>query len=322
MASKIDGAKAREELVRAFKEGDEERARIWVSQLGAGPRRVRGVLEALLEDPLGLARQAAAFGLGELGGAASVRRLEQQLAMEEARGDADGAAVVEDILRALGRIEERGARLSLMRKLERLARGTPERSEVYALARALWRRRHPELLPGVRQSLGLLSLPAPHGLHGLCVLLEKSPEELGSWARDPTVPVEEKTRVLAVLEEEVPEAWLPTLSSFLFAAQDWSEPSLRQNREAAYYVECLFSLLLMDRDRFVATLPEQGLTVLRAVARRLVAATFPNPSLRAATLLGMTGEPEDAAFLRTHCPADSVCAQVFLNAAQALRDKR
>jgi hypothetical protein len=107
---KPDVALVQEELVSAVKQGDEALARKRVFQLGTGPRQVRALLEAMLEEPAALMRQAAVFGLGELGGTASVRRLEQQLALEEARRDYDGAAVVEDITRALGRIEETGAR--------------------------------------------------------------------------------------------------------------------------------------------------------------------------------------------------------------------
>jgi hypothetical protein len=317
---KSDEARAREELVRAFKDGDEAQARLWVARLGAGPRQVRQVLESMLEEPLGLARQAAAFGLGVLGGEASVRRLEQQLAIEEARGDADGEAAVEDIVRALGHIQEGGARLSLLRKLERLVAGTPERSEVYALARALWRRRHPELLPGVRRSAEQLTLPAPHGLHGLLRLLEKTPEELGVWARDPEVSVEEKTRVLALLEEDLPEAWLPVLTDFLAVAQSWEEPVLRQRREATYYVESLFSVMLMEEGR-ISALPAAVRKGLRDVARRLIVATAPHPSLRAAVFLKHCGHREDAAFLDAHCPSDATFAQVFRNAARILRDK-
>ena len=101
MVSRRDTGQVRDELVAAVKQGDEARARTLVFQLGDGPKQVRAVLEARLEDVQGLVRQAAAFGLGELGGAASVRRLEQQLTVEEARGDYDGEAVVEDIVRAL-----------------------------------------------------------------------------------------------------------------------------------------------------------------------------------------------------------------------------
>lgn len=120
MAHRVDVAKIQEALIDAFKFGEENRARVLVSQLGEGPEQIRTVLEAMLEDSHGLARQAAVFGLGELGGATSAKRLEQQLATEEARGDYDGEAVVEDIVRALGRIDDPSARASLLRTLEQL----------------------------------------------------------------------------------------------------------------------------------------------------------------------------------------------------------
>src|SRR3954449_12004401 len=106
MAHKIDVARIRDEMVQAFKWGEEDRVRSLIPQLGTGAKQIRAALEAMLEAPDSLVRQAAAFGLGELGGAASAKRLEEQLAIEEARGDYDGEAVVEDIVRALGRIEE------------------------------------------------------------------------------------------------------------------------------------------------------------------------------------------------------------------------
>lgn len=321
MASKIDVAEIRDELVQAVKEGDEQRARALVPRLGVNPRQVRAELEAMLEDSFGLVRQAAVFGLGQLGGKASVRRLEQQLAIEEARGDYDGEAVVEDITRALGRMEETGTRAILVRRLERLSAGKPERSDVYDIARMLWRKRHPDLIPCVRRGLEQISLVAPHGLHGLLVLLEKSPEELSEWARDPKVSVEEKTRVLAVLEEEVPDTLVPTLPAFIAAAAGLSEQAMHQKREVDYFVDCLCSLLLMDRERFIVAQPPEVRGTLRSVARSLIAATFPNPSNRAAVVLGLVGQPEDAAFLLEHCPAYPTLAQVFQDAARALRDK-
>jgi hypothetical protein len=277
------------------------------------------VLEAMLADSDGLVRQAAAFGLGELGGAASVRRLEEQLALEEARGDYDGEAVAEDITQALGRIEGAGARASLVRRLERMAAGKPELSDVNALACALWRRRHAELIPTVRQSLKRLSLPEPHGLSGLLVLLEKSPEELSEWARDPTVPLGFKARALAVLEEEVPPAWQLALAGFIAIAQALSGEAVSQDREARSYCERLFSLLLGDRDRFLNALSEEARSVLRAVALKLIKSTYPNSSVRAAVMLKAVGLTEDAAALEAYCPADPTCAQVFNDAARALR---
>jgi hypothetical protein len=182
---KMDLARIQEELVEEFKFGNEERVRALMSQLGKGPKQVRSVLESMLESPESLVRQAAAFGLGELGGKASVKRLERQLAIEEARGDYGGDAVVEDITRALARVGEASARTALLRRLDRLATGKPAIADVNDLAYALWQRRHPDLIPAVRRGLETLSLPEPHCLHGLLVLLEKSPEALDVWARDP-----------------------------------------------------------------------------------------------------------------------------------------
>ncbi|WNG61243.1 hypothetical protein F0U59_45935 [Archangium gephyra] len=229
----LDVARIQEELVSAVKQGDEALARKLLFQLGAGPRQVRAVLEAMLEEPTSLVRQAAVFGLGEVGGAASVRRLEQQLALEEARQDYDGEAVAEDITRALSRIEDASARASLVRKLERLVASKPERSDINELACALWRRRHPGLIATVRKSLEELALPVPHGLHGLRVLLEKSPEELVLWARVPSIPPEDKTRVLVLLQEEIPDSLVPVLLAFISTAQALLEPAIREQGEAA-----------------------------------------------------------------------------------------
>jgi hypothetical protein len=71
--------------------------------------------------------------------------------VEEAREDYDGAAVAEEITRALGRIKAEAARASLVRRLERVTAGTLERSDADELASALWRKRHPELLQVVAQ---------------------------------------------------------------------------------------------------------------------------------------------------------------------------
>lgn len=320
MAYKKDVSRVRAQLVQAVKEGDEAVARTLVPQLGAGPRQVRAVLEVMLGDSDSLVRQAAAFGLGELGGAASARRLEQQLAIEEARRDHDGAAVIEDITRALGRMEDSSAHASLVRRLERLARGTPERSDVNELACVLWKQRHPDLLPAVRRSLETLSLPEPHGLHGLLVLLEKSPAELDSWARAPTVSIRHKTRVLAVLAEDVPDMLVPVLPAFISAAEALSEQTLKQDREAFYLCDALFRLLLQHRERLLAALPGQAREALRTTARRLITSTFPNSSPQAALVMEVVGHPEDAAFLEAHAPEYPVLAKVFHDAARALRN--
>jgi hypothetical protein len=321
MAQKVDVARIQEELVAAVKQGDEALARKLVLQLGAGPRQVRAVLESMLDVGEGLVRQAAVFGLGELGGTASVRRLEQQLSLEETRGNHDGAAVVEDITRALGRIKEASARASLVRRLARLVARKPERSEVNELAYALWRMRHPDMIATVRGSLEKLTLPAPHGLHGLLVLLEKSPRELEAWVRDPSVSPEYKTRVLVVLEEEVPDSLVPVLPAFVSTAQSLLDPAVRQDGEAAYYCERLLSLLLSHRERLLPTFAEETRSQLRHVTRELVGAVSPNCSIRAVVLLKFVGHPEDAELISLHRPPDPVGAKVFDEAVRALRGK-
>lgn len=322
MARVVDVAQIQEELVRLIKLGDEEQARKLLPQLGTGPRQVRAVLAAMLENSDGLVRQAAAFGLGELGGAASVKRLEEQLAIEEARGDYDGAAVIEDITRALGRIKGAKARAPLLRRLERLVAGKPDRSDINELAYALWGRRHPDMLPAVRASLEKLTLPAPHGLHGLLILLEKSPEELDAWAREPAVSLKLKRTVLAVAEEDVPDWLLRVLPAFIATAHAASEKIKGFRSDEEYYCERLFSVLLQDRERFVLAAPAAMRSELRTLALKVISATAAHPSLGAAVILGLVGHSQDVAFLEAHCPQEPVFAKVFRDAAQALRERQ
>ncbi len=307
-----------EELVEAIHEGDEARARALLAQQGA--RRARPLLEAMLAHPDALVRQAAAFGLGALGGAASARLLERQLAIEEARGDYDGSAVAETITEALGHLEDAGARAALVRRLRRLAAGrVVDPGDVSALAHALWRRRHPELLPVVRETAALLSPPSSMPLHGLLLLLEKSPEELRVWLQDASVPVSHKTGVLVVLDAEVPDEWVPTLPAFISSAHEQVETAVKQRGEASYYCERLLSLVLLHRERLLPLLPEEARSELRTMARRLVAAPSLNCSSRAAALLPYVGQPEDAALVEAHRPAEPILARVFDDAARALR---
>jgi hypothetical protein len=322
MVSRRDTERIRDGLIAAVKQGDEAQARSLVFQLGDGPRQVRAALEAMLEDPRGLVRQAAAFGLGELGGAASIRRLEQQLAVEEARGDYDGQAVVEDIVRALGCIKEAGARASLVRRLERLMAGKPERSAINELAEALWRKRHPELLPIVQRTLEHAEAPRPNALHGLRVLLEKSPQDLGAWARDPAVPAEHKTEVLALLQEELPDDLRSVIPAFISTAQALLREAVSQDGEAAYYCECLLSVVLLHRERLLPSFAEETRSLLHGAARELVGAVSPNCSIRATHLLKFVGSPEDAELITAHRPSDAVGAKVFDEAAHALRALR
>jgi hypothetical protein len=320
MARVEDMVRIRDELIDAYKWGEETRARALIFQLGDKPDAIRAELEAMLEDSYGLARQAAAFGLGELGGVASARRLDQQLLLEEAREDYDGEAVVEAIVEALGRINEAGARESLVRRLERLMDKSPARSDINVLARALWRRRHPDLIPTVRRSLERGSLPKPNGLNGLLLLLEKSPEELGEWVRDPAVPVETKTEILAVLGEDLPHAWVSPLLAFITAAQNLRTQATSERGEAAYFCERLFGLLLAYWERIRAVLPQAVRAELRQLARSLVAATSTGCAMRAAGMLKLVGRPEDVKELEAHRPADPTFAKVFDEAVQALRN--
>jgi hypothetical protein len=190
------------------------------------------------------------------------------------------------------------------------------------VAYALWRRRHPDLLPVVRRSLERLALPEPNCLHGLRILLEKPPEELLIWARDLSVPVDHKTGVLALLEEELPEAQLSALRSFISVADALSETTLGQQEAAEYYCERLFSLLLEHKDRILPILAKEVRSQLRDVARKVIVATAPNSSLRAAILLQFIGQPEDAALLEAHRPAEPILAEVFDEAASVLRGLR
>ncbi len=145
----------------------------------------------------------------------------------------------------------------------------------------------------MRKSLEKLSLPAPHGLHGLLVLLEKSPEELLAWVNDPAVPLGDKARVLAVLEEDVPGTLIPVLPAFIGTAHPLFERAMPQARmrEAENYCERLFSLLLLDKDRFLPALQQEAREMLRSVARNLMAATFPVSSLWAVAMLEAVGSP-------------------------------
>lgn len=319
MANTLNLKQWQTELVDACKYGEEEKARALLTQPGA--RKARTLLEAMLADPDALVRQAAAFGLGELGGSASARRLEQQLTLEEARGDYDGKSVAEAITEVLGRIKEAGARATLIRRLERLATSEAALSDVNTLARALWHKRHPDMLPAIRKALQQLALSSLNSLHGLLLLLEKSPDELGAWARDPLVPVEHKTEVLTVLEEDLPDTLVITLPSFISIAQSLMEQAAHQQGEASYFCERLFICLLMHEQRVLSVLPQETLSSLRAVARTLVAGRSLGCAIRAASMLEVIGQFEDAALIKAHRPAEPILAKVFDDAARALRQR-
>lgn len=322
MALKLDTKQWQQELVAAYRYGDEDQARALIAQLTPQPRKARAVLESMLADPEVLVRQAAAFGLGELGGATSARRLEKQLALEEARVDYDGASVVEAITQALGRIKDSSARASLVRRLNRLTEGKPGRAEVNEVAYALWRRRHPELVPAVQRALEQLSLPAPTALHGLLLLLEKSPGELRSWAGDLSVPMQHKAEVLMVLLEQIPDALLSTLDPFIATARALVATAASQRGADCYYFEDLLSLLLMYRERTLSALSQEARAELHDLARELVGSTCPACSLKSAAILEHVGHPEDADLLEAHRPTEPALAKVFDEAARALRERK
>lgn len=295
MTRGMDVEKWRDELVDACAWGEDARARALVSRLGAQPRKARALLETMLNEPDVQVRQAAVFALGELGGAASASRLEQQLSLEEARGDHDGSSVADAITLALGRIGEASARASLVRRLERLAAGKQDPGDVNTVALSLWRRRHPDLLPAIRRNLDRFAPRVSSDLHALLVLLEKTPGELCTWLRDPSIPLEHKTSATAVLEEELPETLLSTLPAFISEASALAGTAVAQRGEASYFCERLLSFVLSHREQILASLPQESRSELRALARRLVASVALNCSSRAVLLLQLIGEPEDLA---------------------------
>ncbi|HEX5745383.1 MAG TPA: hypothetical protein VFZ09_04010 [Archangium sp.] len=320
MAREIDVEQWRSELVDAFHWGEQERARALVATLReAQPRRVHGVLEQMLQSTEGKVRQAAAFALGELGGSTSARRLEKQLLVEESRGDSDASSVVQVITEALGHLESTRSRSTLVRRLNRLAAGTPDSSDVDDVVYALWRKRHPELLPAVRAGLQRIAPPASEGLRALLRLLEGSSQELRVWIEDESVPLEQKTKVLTVLDEEVPEELVPVLPSFIFLAASMLNMASTRKGQERRFCERLFNLLLLHRERLISTLPPKARTVLREVSRRMIAASETVRSIKAATLLEYVGQREDADLLEEHKPQDEVLGRVYEEAAEVLR---
>lgn len=315
----MDTKRVQAELVEALAEGDETQARALVRELNARPRSARALLEAMLDHEDAQVRQAGAFGLGELGGAASARRLEKQLAVEEARGDYDAASVIEVLTDALGRIADTAARGGLIRRLERLTGPRVSPSDVNTLARALWRGRHPELIPAVQRALERLPPAAAASLRGLLVLLKKSPGQLLSWAEDAQVPVAWKAEMLPVLEEEVPDELVGVLPAFISTAHAQAPSAVSQLRgDALSFCERLFILLMLDDKRLLEALSGEAREQLREAARTLVAAKSLRCALWAATVLQYVGQPEDVPLLKVHRPEDATFAEVFDTTIQVL----
>lgn len=320
MAREVDWEKWRSELVDAFHWGEQDRVRTLVVTLReVQPRRVQSVLEQMLQSPDGKVRQAAAFGLGELGGPSNARRLEQQLLLEESRGEHDASSVVQVITQTLSQLKNSSARTALVRRLTRLAAGSPEGADVDDLTYALWRKRHPELLPAVRGALERMAPPASEGLRALLRLLESSPEELRVWIEDESVPVEQKTKVLTVLDEEVPDELVPLLPSFIFLARSILEVASTRKGQERRFCDRLFTLLLLHRERLLPALVPQARAVLREVALRMAVAPETVRIIKAATLLEYVGQREDAQLLAEHKPQDEVLGRVYEEAIEVLR---
>ncbi|WNG40452.1 hypothetical protein F0U60_47175 [Archangium minus] len=320
MAREIDLEQWQAELVDAFHWGEQERARTLVATLReAQPRRAQRVLEHMLQSPDGKVRQAAAFGLGELGGSTSAKRLEQQLLLEESRGDHDASSVVQVITQTLSHLKSASARATLVRRLNRLAAGKPVASDVDDLTYAIWRKRHPEMIHAVREALERIAPPASEGLQALLRLLESSPEQLRAWIEDESVPVEQKTKVLTMLDEEVPDELVPLLPSFIFLAGSIIEVASTRKGQERRFCDRLFTLLLLHRERLFPALPFKARTVLREVARSMAAAPEAIRIIKAATLLEYVGHREDADLLAEHKPRDEVLGRVYEDAVEVLR---
>ena len=280
----LDVTQLRAELVDAFEWNEEDCARAVMSQLAAQPIQARVVLDEMLASEDASVRRAAAFGLGELGNPASVKRLEQQMMTEEAREDHDGESVLEVITQVLGRIKAADTRTSLIRRLNRLASGKVPTSGASALAYVLWRKRHPDLIPIVRGALERIPEEDTWALRALLQLLETSPEALATWASDMSVAPDLKANVLAILDEEVPEEFLSVFPAFISAANALGDLPL-QKGEASEYCDRLFITLLLHREQTLPALPVTARSELRALARRCLASISLNCSSRAARVL-------------------------------------
>ncbi|OJT22499.1 hypothetical protein BO221_22255 [Archangium sp. Cb G35] len=321
MAQEFDMAQWQSELVDAFRSGDEERVRTLVATWReARPREARAALEKMLESLDVQERQAAVLAMGAWGGPSSTRRLEQQLVLEEARGN-DSASVVQVILQSLGQLKSANARAALVRKLNRLAAGAPEQTDVNDLTYVLWRKRHPELIPAVRSALQRIPPLNSRALRALLLLLERSPEQLVAWIEDGTVPLEDKTEVLTVLDEEVPAELERLLLPLISLGRAVIDVAATRNGVENEFCERLLTLLLLHRERLFPFLPPGSRSALRDVARRLAVAPAALRSIGAAVTLQYVGQREDADLLETHRPQDDVLGKVFDDTVLTLRNR-
>jgi len=141
------------------------------------------------------------------------------------------------------------------------------------------------------------------------------------WAQDMSISAGLKEEVLSVLTEDLPDALISTLPSFISTAKALLETTAREERAISSYSQELLSLLLRHREHLLPLLSPETRSELRALAQMLVAATpLINCAIRAAVLLQYVGSPEDADLILAHRPAEPILAKVFNDAAQALRN--
>jgi hypothetical protein len=319
--SGTDAAQLQEQLVDAFEEGEEDRAGALVAMLAEQSQKARAVLEEMLGSEDASVRRAAAFGLGGLSGTAIVKCLEHQLAVEEARNNLDGESVLEVIMQALGRIKETGARSSLIRTFKRLvAEEGPASSDVEDMVYALWRKRHSELIPVIQSAVEQLPSGQSFRLSALLRLLKTQPQALATWILDTSASLREKTGVLTILDEEIPDELLPVVSAFITAANALPNPDVKQDGDGSYYCNRLFTTILEHSERVLPALPAEARSELRALARKCVASRELGCALRAAVVLGRVGRPKDARLLEVHRPVDPGFAKVFDDAVESLKN--
>jgi len=308
-------------LVDAFEWGEDERLKELISQLAAQPRLASKLLNEMLSSSDASERSAAIFALGRLGGTRNLRRLEEQLAVEETREDYDGSAVIEVITEALGHIKEVGSRATLVRRFRRLLSGTPEETDVNDLCYALWRKRHPELIPVVRSALERFPARFFPALDALLCLLETPPEKLVPWALDPRVPANDKMNVLTILDEEVPREYVPVITALICAADALGDAPVAHPGEASGYCERLFTTLLLHSEWLLPALPETAQLTLLTLARRCVASSDLNCAARAVWTLGEVGGLEDVPLILAHRSPDPERDKDYDRTVQRLRSR-
>jgi len=312
----------RDGLRDAFRFGEDKRLDEFVSQLSASPRLANKLLDEMLSSPDASERSPAAFVLGKLGGARSLRRLKEQLAIEEAREDYDGSSVIEVITAALGHLKEAGSRSVLVRRFQRLLSGTPQEIDVNDLCYALWRKRHPELIPILRSAMEHFPAGRFPALDALLRLIETPPEKLVPWVMDPSVPLLPKRKLLTILDEELPRDFVPVMVALISVADSLGDAPVTQRRgDAPDYCERLFITLMLHSDWVLSALPEATRATLLAVSRRCVASINPSCALRAVWTLAYVGGLEDIPLIQAHFPESPIISEAYEEALQLLRSR-